>query len=177
MPISLNDAYRHCQRCGTAIPADHNQHLSKCPRCGYVQHFNPITAVGVIIYDQQHEVLLIRRNRDPGKGKLGVPGGFVDLNETAEAAASREVFEEIGVSIQKFEFVATFPNRYIYQDVIVPVLDIFFAAQIDDVGSMNLAVDEVSEVGRFPLDDSTFSQMAFESNKLALQALHRKLAS
>ena len=175
MPISLNDAYRHCQRCGTSIPTNSNHHLSKCPRCGYVKHFNPITAVGVLIYNSNRDVLLIRRNRDPGKGKLGLPGGFVDLHETAEIAAAREVFEEIGIKVSAFEFVATFPNSYLYQDVVVPVLDIFFAAQIDDVGTMNLAADEVSEVGKFPLDDSTYSQMAFESNMLALKALANKL--
>lgn len=42
-------------------------------------------------------LLLIRRRRDPEAGAWGLPGGKVDLFETAAAAAEREVLEETGL--------------------------------------------------------------------------------
>lgn len=174
MPLTLQDAIKHCVRCGGKLACgDH--HSCKCTNCGYVQHYNPITAVGVIIYDHAEQVVLLRRNRDPGKGKLGLPGGFVDLGETAEQAASREILEEIGINLSGFEFVCTFPNQYVYQDVVVPVLDIFYCIRVDDLGKLTIDEDEVGGAEKFSLDETTFAQIAFQSNRKALEAMKLKL--
>jgi bifunctional NMN adenylyltransferase/nudix hydrolase len=45
------------------------------------------------------EVLLIRRGRAPGKGLLAVPGGFIELRETAYQSALRELQEETGFEL------------------------------------------------------------------------------
>jgi 8-oxo-dGTP diphosphatase len=44
------------------------------------------------------EVLLIRRKNEPFKGKWALPGGFIDMGETLEAAVERELLEETGMS-------------------------------------------------------------------------------
>ena len=44
-------------------------------------------------------VLLIRRGKDPYKGKLALPGGFLNINESVETAASRELYEETGLNL------------------------------------------------------------------------------
>jgi len=44
-------------------------------------------AAGVIVQDREGRVLLVRRAKEPARGRLGVPGGFVDVGETAEASA------------------------------------------------------------------------------------------
>jgi ADP-ribose pyrophosphatase len=129
----------------------------------------------VIIYDQADQVVLLRRNRDPGKGMLGLPGGFVDLGETAEQAATREVQEEIGVAVNDFQFVCTFPNQYVYQDVVVPVLDIFFCVRVDELGQLTIDEDEVGGAEKLPLNDETLSQLAFKSNRQALEVMRANL--
>ena len=46
----------------------------------------------------QYEILLIKRKNNPFAGMWALPGGFVDMNETAETAAARELYEETNIS-------------------------------------------------------------------------------
>jgi ADP-ribose pyrophosphatase YjhB (NUDIX family) len=59
----------------------------------------PTLAAGIILRDGDR-YLLVRRAHDPGRGKWSFPGGFVDLDETAEAAAIREAKEETGCTAE-----------------------------------------------------------------------------
>ena len=45
-----------------------------------------------------YEILLIKRKNEPFEGMWALPGGFVDIDETVETAASRELFEETNLS-------------------------------------------------------------------------------
>ncbi len=58
----------------------------------------PVVGVGAIILDADR-ILLEKRKSSPGKGKWSVPGGLVDLGETAEEAVIREVKEETGLEV------------------------------------------------------------------------------
>ena len=58
----------------------------------------PVVGVGVIVLKGQR-ALLIRRANDPGRGQWSVPGGVVELGETLQEAARREVCEECDVDV------------------------------------------------------------------------------
>jgi 8-oxo-dGTP diphosphatase len=58
----------------------------------------PIVGVGAIILDGD-KILLEKRKNSPGKGKWAVPGGLVELGESAEDAVIREVKEETGLDV------------------------------------------------------------------------------
>ena len=59
----------------------------------------PRVGVGAVVLKDGH-VLLVRRNRPPAEGKWSIPGGLVNLGETTEAAAVREVAEECGLHVR-----------------------------------------------------------------------------
>jgi len=44
-------------------------------------------------------VLLVRRRNPPNQGKWAIPGGLVELGETVQVAATREIFEETGLRV------------------------------------------------------------------------------
>jgi len=69
--------------------ADNPREYPEVPRIG----------VGAVVLRDGH-VLLVRRDRPPAEGKWSVPGGLVNLGETMEAAAVREVREECGLRVR-----------------------------------------------------------------------------
>lgn len=64
---------------------------------------NPFTAarvgVGAVVI-RNGKVLLVQRGRAPGRGLWAIPGGSVELGESLQAAAEREILEETGVVIR-----------------------------------------------------------------------------
>jgi len=87
------------------------------PRREYCyDHPRPAVTVDVVLFTRLKRgarVLLIRRKLEPFKGRWAFPGGFVDDNESLEAAASRELFEETGLTGIELEQVGAFgdPGR------------------------------------------------------------------
>ena len=67
----------------------------------------PRVAVGALVV-HQNKVLLILRGEAPAKGMWAVPGGSVNIGETLQAAAEREVLEETGLQIKAGEVIYSF---------------------------------------------------------------------
>ena len=84
--------------------------------------------VSIICFENQF--LFLRRARDPGAGKLDMPGGFVDFGETAEEALRRELREELMIESVELTYFTSAPNHYLYLNVPYQTLDFYFAATI-----------------------------------------------
>ena len=70
-----------------------------CPQCGYIVYYNPLVATGALI-EQAGRIVLVRRAVEPRAGFWGLPAGYVEADETAEEAATREVREETQIDIE-----------------------------------------------------------------------------
>lgn len=67
----------------------------------------PQVAVGAIVF-KDDKVLLVLRANPPAKEQWAIPGGRVELGETLQEAAEREIKEETGIIIRAREPVFTF---------------------------------------------------------------------
>ncbi len=67
----------------------------------------PRVAVGAVVMHQD-KVLLVLRGQPPAKDMWAIPGGNVNLGETLQAAAEREILEETGLQIKAGEVIYTF---------------------------------------------------------------------
>jgi ADP-ribose pyrophosphatase YjhB (NUDIX family) len=91
----------HCSFCGarfggaTAWPRT-------CRACGNRSYLNPIP-VAVVVVPVADGIVVVRRNIEPRKGTLTLPGGYIDLGETWQEAGAREVREETGIAIDSGE--------------------------------------------------------------------------
>ncbi len=165
---TIEFAFSYCPRCAAA-----NEHVGKIPfhccSCNLVLYFGPVAAVGGLVVNDAGELLLVRRAKDPGKGMFGLPGGFIDRDETAEAALEREILEETGLTIRSAKLTMTHPNSYRYGGITVPVLDLFFECRVVDASKLELVDGELSDWQWTRPTPEHLQQMAFHSNRLALQ--------
>ena len=67
----------------------------------------PRVAVGAIVFSNDR-VLLVRRGQPPSEDLWAIPGGSVEIGETLQEAAEREILEETGITIRAGEPVYTF---------------------------------------------------------------------
>ena len=72
----------------------------------------PISCVDIIIKNKNNEYLLVQRNSDPLKNHYFLVGGRVNLNETLLSAAKRKLNEEVGLNVDKFEFIGVYQDFF-----------------------------------------------------------------
>jgi 8-oxo-dGTP diphosphatase len=73
----------------------------------------PLLAADCVVFDRQGRALLVRRKFPPFRGSYALPGGFVEIGETVESAARRELEEETGVKAGRLRMVGVYsdPDR------------------------------------------------------------------
>lgn len=125
-----------------------------CERCGFIHYEGPKVAVGVII-SRDGEILLNRRDIDPGRGRWSFPSGYVDAGEELTEAARREVREETGLDVEIGPLIGVYDNPK------RPVVFIVYLAA--EVKGEARAGQEVQEVVYFSPDE--LPDMAFDHDE------------
>ena len=70
----------------------------------------PLLAADCVVFGTRGQVLLVRRKFPPFKGCYALPGGFVEVGETVEDAARRELQEETGVTVGRLQLVGIYSD-------------------------------------------------------------------
>ena len=140
---------------GAAVPHD-----EACPRCGRFAN-RGLSADAVIVRDGS--VLLGRRRDEPFAGWWALLGGFVEWDETAEAALARELREEAGLRVASARLLGVFsdPGRHERNAIAL-------GYAVEAEGEPR-AGDDVGELRWWPLD--ALPELAFDHAAILAAAL------
>ena len=117
--------FLYCPECGSPHFEVNNEKSKKCTDCGFVYYFNPSSATVALILNEKKELLVCRRAKEPAKGTLDLPGGFIDMAETGEEGVAREVKEETGYTLTSWAYrgIVTF----VYGEDVVEYMSLYTA--------------------------------------------------
>ena len=147
------------------IPEGDDRERATCPECGFVAYENPRIVAGVVARADDERILLCRRAIPPRIGYWTLPAGYMELNETAEAGACREAFEEARARLKLTGLLAVYSLRRINQ------VQLIYRAVLTDPHVE--AGPESQEVGLFHYSELPWDELAFPTVKWALQHDHQ----
>ena len=142
-----------------SIPDGDSRERLVCPDCGFISYDNPKVVVGsVAVWEEK--ILLCRRAIPPRTGLWTLPAGYLELNETTEAGAAREAWEEARARIAIDGLLAVYNIPRISQ------VQLIYRARLL---SPDVAAGPESEaVGLFAWDEIPWDELAFPSVHWAL---------
>jgi 8-oxo-dGTP diphosphatase len=108
-----------------------------------------------------YELLLIRRKHDPYAGKWALPGGFVDMDETVEEAAARELYEETNLKDVALEQFHVFSK--VDRDPRGRTISVIFTGFLTGDRAVK-AKDDAQDARWFPLDK--LPPLAFDHDEI-----------
>lgn len=136
--------------CGSKHFEINNFKSKQCQDCGFTYYANPCAATAAFILNARQELLVVRRAKEPAKGTLDLPGGFVDMYETAEEGMRREIMEETGLKVQELQYLFSSPNVYLYSGMGVHTIDMDYLVRVKDNMEVH-AADDAAECLWIPL--------------------------
>ena len=167
--MNLAKTQRYCIRCSKPAKYQEPAHL-QCDACGLSNYLNSKPCTIIVLVNDNNEVLLMKRNHEPSRGKWDLPGGFVENGESFEEGALREIKEETGLMIKSLSYVTSVTDTYDYQDVTYSTLAVVFTARCNLSYEITLS-DENSEYKWFTRNNLPIDQLAFPSLGVALRSI------
>jgi len=176
--------FKFCPMCASEKINFSDKKAFRCPDCGMVYYHNTAAATGCVISvpDANGErLLLLVRDKEPGKGKLDLPGGFVDAGEGAPEGLYREIQEELGWSppvpqgaplTEVFTLFASFPNVYQYKGFPYNTCDLYFrlcapGLRVEDLRPQQ---GEIAAIRLLKPEEIDYNEFAFDSTRRAIRA-------
>lgn len=133
--------FQYCPVCASSRFVENNFKSKECESCGFVYYFNASAATAAFITNAEGQLLVARRAKDPAQGTLDLPGGFIDLDETAEQAMIREIQEETGLIVTSPQYLFSLPNVYPYSGMDIHTVDMFFEIKVSGTEPIHPADD------------------------------------
>ena len=136
------------------------------------QYARPALTVDVVVFaldDEDLQVMLIQRGLAPFAGQWALPGGFVRVEETLDAAASRELQEESGLEGIFLEQLYTFGE--LERDPRERVVTVAYYALVNLTGHAVQASTDATNAAWFPVGE--LPELAFDHRRIVAAALSR----
>jgi len=144
------DKFLFCPVCGSSAFRTNDEKSKRCADCGFTYYANPSSATAAFILNDSGQLLVVRRAKEPAKGTLDLPGGFVDMYETVEEGMRREIREETNLIVEQVDYLFSIPNLYVYSGMTIHTLDMFYRVHVGNDVSPK-AADDAAELLWLPL--------------------------
>jgi len=136
----------------------------------------PRACAGMVVL-RGRDILMLRRAHRPQRGFLDIPGGFMEANESMEAAARRELREETGLTLGRVRALGFYWDRYFLKGFgWFPTLNFYYLGRwragvpraADDAASAEwIAIEELGRAGQ---------RVAWKHMRLVFRDLRRLLS-
>lgn len=166
VPFSPTEPYRFCPADGTRLEDPKPSGGARCPLCGRSWYRSSSPAVGTVIVRDGKALVTVRAG-EPEKGRVDLPGGFLEAGEHPADGIAREVREELGMEI---ELVGNpiLPEVHTYGPDGDYVLPIGFRARITE-GEPN-PTDDVADVRWISAEEVDATDFAWEHDRGMVRA-------
>ena len=128
----------------------------------------PAVTADCIVFSRypKPQVLLIRRGNEPFKGEWAFPGGFLNMDETVQECARRELEEETGLVVQDIHLVGVYsrPGRDPRGHTVTPAFLSIMDYPLDVCGG-----DDAAQAQWFPLNH--LPVLAFDHGEIISDAM------
>jgi ADP-ribose pyrophosphatase YjhB (NUDIX family) len=156
---------KYCSHCGhevaLSIPQGDNRPRHTCNGCETIHYQNPKIVAGCLPIYQGNQVLLCKRAIEPRYGYWTLPAGYMENQESVEAAACRETLEEANAQV-KLQGLYTLTS-------IVHANQVQMLFLADLPAPEYSASEESLEVKLFYFDEIPWEELAFETIRNALR--------
>ncbi|MBD62105.1 NUDIX hydrolase [bacterium] len=141
---------KYCSICGdkntfSFIEGNNRYH---CKKCSAIHYQNP-KPTATIICLKNNKILLAKRAFEPAIGEWGLPGGFMELRETLEEAARRELKEETNLDGEVVQMLGTCSH---YGTIFGDILSIAVEMKVSDFSKIK-AGDDAQELNFFEFNN------------------------
>ncbi len=165
MPRWLAASLNYCSRCGQPLnfgPLEtETRDRLVCDDCGFIAYVNPRVVVSTLPVTDDGKLVLIRRAIEPGYGAWAQPGGFLEIDESAQEGAVRETLEETGLIVEPMHIVGVYSRQQ------AAVVVVAWEARI--VGGEAQATSESLEVRAWSHGAIPWPHIAFQTTEWALR--------
>lgn len=180
-PLEL---FAHCPKCGSPHFGVVNAKAKKCEDCGFEYYANAQAACACFITDLMENMLVAVRGKEPAIGTYDLPGGFVDMDETAEEAMARELMEETGIDAfgglrggihRPPKYLFSLPNLYLYSGMTLHTLDLFYHLKVESlVPYVDQAGDDVAKLLIVPIREIVPADFGLRSIRRAVEMVREE---
>ena len=146
------EKFKYCPVCGSDHFVVNNFKSKKCEDCGFTYYANPCSATAAFIVNENDEMLVVRRAKEPALGTYDLPGGFCDMGETVEEGMRREIKEETGLEVQDIQYLFSSPNVYQYSGMGIHTLDMDYLVRVKGGRLAIQAADDAAEAFWIPIN-------------------------
>jgi len=153
---------KYCSHCGE-LSLKKEKNKFSCTQCEFEFYQNTAAATAALLFYEDC-LLMTRRAKNPEKGTLDLPGGFIDPGENAEEGLIRELQEELNISLGVDDLIywQSFKNTYPYKGVIYETCDLIFTAELKEWPTF-FQKDEIEEVVKVSLSELNLNEIGLKS--------------